>query len=283
MSPAMYIRKNEITCWFSVPAVAMLMERTRTLKPNVFPSLKIGLFCGEAFPIKTAKAWNQAASEAKLLNLYGPTEATIAISAYCWKDSTPNEARNGIVPIGTMLPNQQYKLFNRSVGVCEDVDRGELVIAGDQVTSGYLNLPEESSKSFIDINQDSTKHWYKTGDLVEVDESGCLHFIRRVDNQIQVQGFRIEIEEVEHHLRIASASDLAIALAINEGSTTKEIVSVVAGSPFSSEEILTRCADLMPTYMTPSRVEVISKFPLNSNGKIDRKVVLEKILNNEIL
>ena len=283
VSPAMYIRKNEITCWFSVPAVAMLMERTRTLKPNVFPSLKFGLFCGEAFPIKTAEAWNQAASEAKLLNLYGPTEATIAISAYWWSDNTPNESRNGVVPIGTMLPNQQYKLINDSIGIVGVVDRGELVVVGDQVTSGYLNLPEESAKSFVVVNRDSTKRWYRTGDLVEEDESGCLHFIRRVDNQIQVQGFRVELEEVEHHLRLASASDLAIALAINEGSVTKEIVSVVARSPFSSEEILTRCADLMPTYMTPSRVKVISDFPLNSNGKIDRQVVLEKILNNEIL
>ena len=283
VSPAMYIRNNEITCWFSVPAVAMLMERTRTLKPNVFPSLKIGLFCGEAFPIKTAEAWNQAASEAKMLNLYGPTEATIAISAYWWNDNTPSESRNGIVPIGTMLPNQQYKLISNSMGVIGGVARGELVVAGDQVTNGYLNPTEESSKSFMKINREATECWYRTGDLVEEDESGCLHFIRRVDNQIQVRGFRVEIEEVEHHLRLASASDLAIALAINEGSTTREIVSVVAGSPFSSEEILTRCAKLMPTYMMPSRVEVISNFPLNSNGKIDRKVVLEKILNNEIL
>lgn len=283
LTPAKFIRNNEITCWFSVPTVAMLMERTRTLKPNVFPSLKIGIFCGEALPINTAESWNQAAPEAKLLNLYGPTEATIAISAYWWSENTPTESRNGIVPIGTMLPNQQYKLIDDNVGIGEVVKRGELAVAGNQVTSGYLNLPDETSKSFLNINGGSNKSWYRTGDLVEEDESGCLHFIRRIDSQVQVQGFRVELQEVEHHLRHASKSDLAIALAINEGSSTREIVSVVADSPFTPEEILTRCSDLMPAYMVPSRVALISAFPLNSNGKIDRKAVLQQVLNHEIL
>lgn len=283
LTPAQFIRKNEITSWFSVPSVAMLMERTRTLRPNVFPSLKTGFFSGEALPVKTAEAWSRAAPNAKLINLYGPTEATVTISTYEWNNNTPNESRNGIVPIGTMLPRQHYKLIDNEMRVVEGVERGELIISGDHVTSGYLNLPEESSSRFIYLSDNPTKLWYRTGDLVELDENGCLHFIRRLDNQVQVGGFRVELQEVEHNLRVASESDLAIALAIDDGTSTKEIVAVVAGSPFSSEEILAKCSEKLPFYMLPSRVELVSELPLNPNGKIDRKAVLQKLLGHEIL
>lgn len=283
LTPANFIRRNEITCWVSVPTLAILMERTRTLKPNVFPSLKVSLFCGEALPINTARAWNQAAPNAKLFNLYGPTEATVEISAYLWSDNTPNHSRNGIVPIGTVFSNQLYKLLSDKPRVDAGTERGELALAGDQVTNGYLNLPDESSERFISLDEGDSNIWYRTGDLVEKDENGILHFLRRIDKQVQVRGFRVELQEVEHHLRSVCESDLAIALAIDDGSTTREIISVVANSPFTSEEILTKCAELMPTYMVPSRVEMISKFPMNSNGKIDRKAVLQKILNHEVL
>ena len=283
LTPAKFVRKNEITCWVSVPTLAILMERTRTLKPNVFPSLKVSLFCGEALPINTAQAWSRAAPDAKLFNLYGPTEATVEISSYLWNDTTPNHSRNGIVPIGTVFSNQQYKLLSDKPRGAAGTERGELAIAGDQVTSGYLDLPEETSERFIRLDGNESSIWYRTGDLVEKDETGNLHFLRRIDKQVQVRGFRVELQEVEHHLRSACASDLAIALAINDGSTTREIISVVADSPFTTEEILTKCAELMPTYMVPSRVEKISKFPMNSNGKIDRKAVLKKLLNHEDL
>ena len=283
LTPAKFIRKNEITCWVSVPTLAVLMERTRTLKPNVLPSLKISLFCGEALPMNTAEAWNRAAPQAKLFNLYGPTEATVAISGYQWSEKTPNHSRNGVVPIGTLFPNQRYKLIDDNLCVVAGTKRGELAVAGDQVTNGYLNLPEESSERFISLDGGDSNIWYRTGDLVEKDESGNLHFLRRIDKQIQVRGFRVELQEVEHHLRSACSSDLAIALAINDGSTTREIISVVADSPFSAEEILTRCAELMPKYMVPSRVEMISKFPINSNGKIDRKALLQKLRDHEVL
>lgn len=283
LTPAKFVRKNKITCWVSVPTLAILMERTRTLKPNVFPSLKISLFCGEALPVKTAEAWDRAAPQAKLFNLYGPTEATVEISGYQWHEMTPSHSRNGVVPIGTMFPNQRYRLLDDDLSVAEGANRGELAVAGDQVTDGYLNLPEESSERFISLDGDESDIWYRTGDLVEEDESGVLHFLRRIDKQIQVRGFRVELQEIEHHLRSACESDLAIAIPINDGSTTREIISVVADSPFSSEEILTRCKKLMPTYMVPSRVEMISKFPMNSNGKIDRKAVRQKILDHEVL
>ncbi len=283
LTPAKFIRKNKLTCWVSVPTLAVLMERTRTLKPNVFPSLKISLFCGEALPVKTAEAWNRAAPQAKLFNLYGPTEATVEISAYLWRDNTPIHSRNGVVPIGTIFPNQRYKLVDENLCVVEGAERGELAVAGEQVTNGYLNLPEETSQRYICLEGGGSNIWYRTGDLVEEDKSGNLHFLRRIDKQVQVRGFRVELQEVEHHLRFVCESDLAIALAIDEGSTTREIISVVADSPFSSEEIMKRCAKIMPAYMVPSRVEVISKFPINSNGKIDRKAVLQKILDHELL
>ena len=283
LAPAQFIRKNEINSWFSVPSVAILMDRTRTLRPNVFPSLNVSFFSGEALPVKTADAWNRAAPNGKLINLYGPTEATVTISTYEWNHDSSSQSRHGLVPIGTMLPRQEYMLVDENLQEVGETERGELIISGDQVTSEYLNLPDESSKRFIYLDGNLSKTWYRTGDLVEKDENGCLHFIQRIDNQVQVGGFRIELQEIEQNLRLASESDFSIALAINDGATTKEIVAVVAGTPYSGEEILAKCANRLPKYMMPSRIEVVSDMPLNPNGKIDRNAVLKKILDHEVL
>jgi non-ribosomal peptide synthetase component F len=105
LNPASFIRSAGLTIWFSVPSLASMMTRLGALKPEVFPSLRWSLFCGEPLPQEIAMGWAAAAPNSTVENLYGPTEATIACSAYRWDpERSPLACDRGIVPIGHPLP-----------------------------------------------------------------------------------------------------------------------------------------------------------------------------------
>ena len=97
-NPAFYIKKNKLTCWFSVPSLGNNMLRLKQLKKNNFPSLRYSAFCGEALPEEVVHSWNLSASNSIIENLYGPTEATLAVAGYRWKG-------------GNLLKNVSMELF----------------------------------------------------------------------------------------------------------------------------------------------------------------------------
>ena len=112
-----YIHESEITVWFSVPSVALLMKRLGFLEMGTFPRLRLSLFCGEALPAEVASAWQEAAPNSVLENLYGPTEVTVACTAYRWQgQKSQKECENGIVPIGEPLPGMTAMVANDAQG-----------------------------------------------------------------------------------------------------------------------------------------------------------------------
>ena len=108
MKPGKFIRDSELTVWYAVPSVGLLMKRLGMLKPNSYPTLRLVLFCGEPLPQEIAAAWAEAAPNAVIENVYGPTEVTISCALYRW-DSTksPAECEFGVVPIGSMYPGME--------------------------------------------------------------------------------------------------------------------------------------------------------------------------------
>ena len=92
LSPARIVKRDSITCWFSVPALGLIMERTRALRPDLLRSLRVSLFCGEPLPASLAQQWQQATPNSIVENLYGPTEATIAFTRYRWYAETSQPA-----------------------------------------------------------------------------------------------------------------------------------------------------------------------------------------------
>jgi acyl-coenzyme A synthetase/AMP-(fatty) acid ligase len=122
--------------------------------------------------------------------------------------------------------------------------------------------------------------WYLTGDLGVIDENGIAHHLGRIDNQVKVLGNRVELEEVDMHLRSAAGTDLAAAVAwpLDHGSAGG-IIGFVAGNTYPPEETIERLRRLLPAYMVPNKVRVIPEMPLNSNGKIDRKALFAMLEN----
>lgn len=268
MAPLSFIRQKELTVWSSVPSIAAFMRRMKMLKPGVLPSLTYSVFAGEALPFSLAEIWQSAATNSVVDNMYGPTEATV----YCLGDRfvAAAEATTGrnTVPIGRPIEGIEAAILNSSLKWSPDNEQGQLAIAGKQLARGYFNDAAETASRFPVIDG---RRWYLTGDLVSRDSYGVYHYLGRIDHQIKVLGQRVELDEVEAHLRAATGSDsvAAVAWPIEDGSAAG-IVGFVAGCEVSLSEVRDRLKARLPRYMVPRHIYTLEVLPLNSSGKIDR-------------
>jgi amino acid adenylation domain-containing protein len=271
--PATLIDEKQLTVWFSVPSVATFASRLGLLEPAAFPSLRLSLFCGEPLSAKMARAWQQAASNSVVENLYGPTEATIAITHYTWDSQrSEDDCYNGIVPLGWPFHGHDARIVDDTLSVVADGETGELCLSGRQVAEGYFNDRLRTSRQFVRLPE-SDATWYLTGDLVSRDEQGCLHYMGRKDQQVKINGYRVELQEIEHVVKDAANTELAVAVPWpqSEG-TASGVVAVISGSEESCDgSILERCRERLPAYMVPSHIYHVDQLPITPNGKIDRK------------
>src|SRR5271163_4463254 len=280
LTPAALVDDLALTVWFSVPSVAMFASKLGILQPGAFPTLRWSLFCGEALSASLAEAWQKTANNSILENLYGPTEATIAITWYRWYSATsPAECVRGLVPIGWPFDGQRVCAVNEDLVPVLPGETGELCLGGSQVTRGYLNDPEKTAESFIRLKHSGDQVWYRTGDLVRQDERGCLFYLGRRDFQVKVNGYRVELQEIDLVLREAARTELAVAIPwpLSEGSASG-IVGVVSGSdPAHDKRIIAACESRLPRYMVPNRIYHFQQIPLNVNGKVDRGKITEML------
>src|ERR1700733_11419296 len=282
LTPATLVDEKELTCWFSVPSVAMFASKVGLLTPGAFPTLRWSLFCGEALSATLAEAWQQAANNSILENLYGPTEATIAITWYRWNSKiSPAECVRGLVPIGWPFDGQQVCAVNEELEPVPVGESGELCLGGSQVTRGYLNDPEKTAKSFVKLKHTGDQIWYRTAGLVGAQERGCLFYLGRRDFQVKVNGYRVELQEIDLVLREAAHTELAVAIPwpLSDGSASG-IVGVLSGAGSANDkQIIAACEAKLPRYMVPNRIYHFPQIPLNVNGKIDRGKITEMLAN----
>lgn len=280
LTPAALIDDLKLTVWFSVPSVGIFASKLGLLEPGAFPSLRWSLFCGEALSASLAEAWQQAANNSIVENLYGPTEATIAITYYRWDSAfSPSECVSGLVPIGWPFDGQQVCAVNGDLNLVPQGESGELCLSGSQVTRGYLNDPEKTAKSFVRLKHSGDQYWYRTGDLVRQDQRGCLFYLGRSDFQVKVNGYRVELQEIDLVLREAARTELAVAIPwpLSDGAASG-IVGVLSGAEGGRDhEIIATCEARLPRYMVPNRLYHFPQIPLNINGKIDRRKITEML------
>ncbi|CAH9053429.1 Gramicidin S synthase 1 [Pseudoalteromonas sp. CIP111854] len=254
-APSKFIKQHELTIWFSVPSTASIMSKLGMLKKASYPSLRISLFCGEALPTALADNWHKAAYNSKIINLYGPTEATIACSHY---EYNPSESTSEVyVPIGTAFPHMNF---------CTDKN-GQLLISGPQVFSGYLSNTEHHSASLHVKN--NIQH-YCSGDLVRSGPNNNWHYVSRIDAQVKIQGYRVELAEINAKSSEFLNNALVQTIAIPKNQPQSLTIFICAPADKKvADELLTYLAQQLPHYMVPKKVIWIDSMPLNSNGKID--------------
>jgi acyl-CoA synthetase (AMP-forming)/AMP-acid ligase II len=237
--------------------------------------MRYSLFCGETLLNDIAEGWSNCTPNAKIINAYGPTEATVFCLIYEWqKENAKKKSFNGGVCIGTPMADMDAVIINEDLKFLAPGDKGELCLAGVQVTPGYWKDDEKNSKTFFkSLFKGKEEIFYKTGDLAFQDEEGDFMYAGRLDNQIKIQGFRIELGEIEHFAREFLKTVNVVAVAYNNNSGTMQINLFIENYTGSEKEVENYLKKKIPEYMVPSHIINIPSFPLNANGKIDRKVL----------
>ena len=189
--------RNKITTLQCVPALLQsLVNADRFDECHYLKQLFIG---GEALSKHTVLSCMKMLPSCGLINLYGPTESTINASSFIINNNIV-DSYTKTVPIGKPIANNKFYVLNNKLQPVADGEIGELYISGEGLARGYVNQPELTNENFIDnpFGKDY-KHarMYKTGDLVSIEKNGNYKFIGRVDNQIKLRGYRIELDEVK--------------------------------------------------------------------------------------
>lgn len=270
------IEEMECTSWFSVPSLLVYLLTTKAISPGRLPKMKRFIFGGEGFPkSKLKQLFDLFETSATLYNVYGPTECTCICSSYVIGSLDFDDLQN-LAPLGYLSPNFDYELLNiESNG---SIKRGELALKGPKVGLGYFNDPERTKNSFIQNpnNQRYPERIYKTGDLVEVDAKGHLHFKGRADFQIKHMGYRIELEEIEAAFNSLEYINEAAVIYKKLGHGLGMILAYVAASEKLNPKVIQQeIRELLPEYMIPKKIKITDHLPKNKNGKIDR-VALQK-------
>jgi amino acid adenylation domain-containing protein len=280
LNPDQFIREHELTVWFSVPTVGLLMKRLGALKAGRYPSLRWSLFCGEPLPKELAEAWTAAAPVSRLENLYGPTELTVACTAYRWHPVTsPAECCGDIVPIGAPIGAMRARVVDERLVEVAPGHVGELLMAGPQRAPGYFRDAEATARAFV--RRADGDVYYRTGDRVRRPVGdGPLAYIGRVDHQIKVLGHRVELSEIEYVLRQEPGVREAVALGWPRTSTgTAGVVAFVTGSEIDVAGMRARVGQKLQRYAVPQTIRVLTALPQNANGKVDRQALIS-LLNS---
>jgi amino acid adenylation domain-containing protein len=275
MLPARYVAESKLSVWFSVPSTALLMKETRTLARGGFPGLRLSLFCGEALTMPVAEAWAEAAPRSIVENIYGPTELTLACTAYRFGPRAAEEAVGDVVPIGAPFPGMRAKVVDENLVEVPQGESGELLMTGPQVALGYWDDPERTAAAFA-TPPGETAVFYRTGDrVVRPLREDPLIFLGRLDSQIKIRGYRVELGEIEAALRQEAGVDTAVALGwpLAAAGGAEGVVAFIDDPTIDVAALLRRVATRLPRYMVPREVRVVETFPLNANGKVDRNAL----------
>ena len=203
-------------------------------------------------------------------NLYGPTECAIGVTKYDVNSQT--HTRTDGVPLGKPISGATVYILNNGI-LCDTNEEGELHIGGIAVGRGYINRPELTAEKFIQNPVCANERIYRSGDLAKWDKDGNLIFLGRIDEQVKINGLRIEIAEITNRL-IKYPGVIDAAVVMKEMQEHKYLVGyLVAKDEGDQEQIKEHLGQFMPEYMIPQHYVYLEKLPFTSSGKLDKKAL----------
>ena len=208
---------------------------------------------------------------ATVVNIYGPSENAVISTAHTISESDIDED----IPIGRPISGCQAYVLDPAGQPAPIGFVGELWLGGRGLAEGYLGSTNKTNQSFVEkaLGAEGSQRLYRTGDMVRMDQMGQLYFVGRNDDQIKINGQRIELSEIEQALCRQECVDEAVVVFDN---AAKCLIAFVTGMSTSGEVLLKRMRTELPRYMVPVSINHIQRIPLTSNGKIDRKALLEQ-------
>lgn len=270
---ASLIQEQHIT--FGAMAPSMLTYLRPYFEEFDASSMKACILTAEACPVDLMEAWYGCAKNTEIYDFYGPTEATIYCTYYKLKRGGKNLSLNGIISIGKPLANVQAIIIREDGSLVEGEEKGELCVAGEQITPGYWNNPEKNASSFF---MWEGMRYYHTGDLCYWDNSGNIMYSGRIDQQAKIQGFRVELGEIEYHARqFYKNGHRVMAIAFQNEQNLTEIALFVESQHEDVKPLIEYLRGKMPQYMIPTRILFEPSFPLNKSEKVDRNALKQKL------
>ena len=264
------ITDHTITHFQCTPSLAeLLLTDPRT--EEALSSLQIFMVGGEKLS-STLATRITSKLRGNLFNMYGPTEATI------WS-SCEHIRGDGPVYIGQPFRNVAYYVLDEYLQPVPFGVVGELYVGGKGLARGYLNAPQLTSQKFLrnPFSTDSDARMYKTGDLVKYDALGNIEYLERNDNQVKINGHRVEIGEVEHVIGTLPEVRNVVVLNDEDLGKVRLVAYVIAeqGVESSASWLRSQLYEVLPNYMVPSRIVFLDAFPRNSSGKVDTKALVQ--------
>jgi D-alanine--poly(phosphoribitol) ligase subunit 1 len=272
------LQRSAITSWVSTPTFAQMCLVERGFAQAMLPQLRRFLFCGETLVPETASQLLERFPNAEVWNTYGPTEATVACASV--RITRDVLARYSPLPVGVPMPGTKVFVAGANARPVADGERGEIIIAGTSVSPGYLDQSNMTNASFFRVGD---LRAYRTGDWGRIQDQ-FLFFEGRIDRQVKVHGYRIEIGDLEENLRALPAVVDAVVLPVTRRGSVESLaafVVLVQRGQESDFELAIRLkaelAERIPAYMLPRKIIFCDAFPITANGKTDRRKLAASI------
>lgn len=270
-----------VTVMHFVPS--MLASFAVTAEREKLGSLRAVFASGEALPATTVAAFRSLGTGAKLFNLYGPTEAAIDVTVWDCDDTAPHP---DLIPLGRPIDNLEIHIVDAqglpvAPGVC-----GELCIGGIGLATGYLGRASLTATSFVPHPEVPGQRLYRTGDRARWRDEGVIEYFGRLDFQVKLRGLRVELGEIEIQLLAQAGIVNACALVVRAPDNGEQYLIAYVQADGGDEDLSaleirlkTALRTTLPDYMVPQRILALERLPLNANGKLDRKLLMQRPLS----
>jgi D-alanine--poly(phosphoribitol) ligase subunit 1 len=262
---------SAVTTWVSTPSFALMCLVEDKFAEAMLPRVRRFLFCGETLAPQTAAQLVARFPQARVWNMYGPTEATVATTSI-HVDAAILEKYSPL-PVGRVMPGTKIFIVDENGAELPANGRGEIIITGPNVSPGYAGRSDLTARAFCEYRG---LRAYKTGDL------GCfrdslLFFEGRIDEQIKLSGYRIELGDVEANLRALPIVRDAVVIPVIKSGAARSLTAFVTllarneTSDFKlAHNLRSLLSERLPVYMLPRKFIFLDTFPMTANGKVDR-------------
>lgn len=262
---------------YHLTVLQMVPSMIRNLLPYMdevdVSSVRYNILCGEALTGKIIIPWHEANPEMVSYNMYGPTEDTVFCTYYLIKKENIDNllSANDIVSIGETFKNSGVLLVDDSNNEIKNSNHeGELCLCGNQLTPGYWKNDKENAEKFF---LKEGVRFYRTGDMCYYAEDGNLMYVSRKDFQVKINGFRVELGEIENRFASLTGGKYSVVMPYTNKQGNTELAIIIEGKEYDYQEHKTALANALPAYEVPSKWLFARNIPLNQNGKVDRKEI----------
>jgi D-alanine--poly(phosphoribitol) ligase subunit 1 len=274
------LAESNTQVWTSTPSFVQMCLMDPSFQEKLLPNLTVFLFCGEILPVMICEQLQVRFPKAKIFNTYGPTEATVAVTSIEVSAELLNNCPS--LPVGRIKADSQILLVDENGNQVSNGEKGEIILVGPSVSKGYLGQRELTNKAFSTFEGLQA---YRTGDAGYLDDEGLLFYKGRIDFQIKLHGYRMELEEIEHHIAKSKYVKSVVVIPIYQNDKIEYLSASIVPEPNEFEKdyqltaaIKKELAESLPTYMIPRKFTFHLELPITSNGKIDRKQIREMVL-----